>query len=256
MLAAERKSKIVDMIKSQGKAEVGNLASMLSVVPETIRRDLKELEMQGILKRTYGGAVLVERKDTPSLDPIVIKRHYREKIKLSKAAAELVEDGDTIFVDCSTTLLNLIRFIDPLYNVTLLTNSIEILRLKGTIQNLVTVVCSGGILQPAYMYLSGGPANNMHADFIPSKAFISCSGISLDYGVTDDKWDNAEFKRSMIKSSQKLICVADHSKFEKTGPVKLIGIDACDVLITDKPLDKKYEEMLQSDNVIMDIVYC
>ena len=231
MLAVERKSKIVGLLEAKGQAEVSELAQMLRVVPETIRRDLKELEMQGVLQRTHGGAVLAEKKEADTLH-------------------------STIFVDNSTTLLNLIRFIQQDANVTLLTNSVDVLHLAATLENQVTVISSGGVLHKEKMYLTGSIADYMHTEFIPSKAFISCYGISLEYGLSDCSMNEAAFKKNMMQVSQKTFCVVDHTKFEKNGPVKLTGIDACDVLITDRKLEPRYQEMLQSDNVIMDIFDC
>lgn len=256
MLAVERKSKILDFLEAKGQAEVSELAQMLCVVPETIRRDLKELEVKGVLRRTHGGAVLAEKRNVETLHSIRVKKQYQEKIRLCKKAAEFIQDGDTIFVDNSSTLINLIRFIQPNYNVTLLTNSVDILQLAATLDNQVMVISSGGVLHKEKMYLSGSVADYMPTDFIPTKTFLSCYGVSLDYGLSDCSMEEAAFKKSMINVSQKSFCVLDHTKFEKNGPVKLIGIDACDVLITDNPLDKNYEEMLRSDNVIMDIFYC
>ncbi|WP_066688736.1 DeoR/GlpR family DNA-binding transcription regulator [Christensenella intestinihominis] len=256
MLAVERKSKIIDLLEAKGQAEVSELAQMLSVVPETIRRDLKELEMQGVLQRTHGGAVLAEKKEVDTLHSLRIKQHYKEKIKLCKKAAEFIEEGDTIFVDNSTTLLNLVRFINPEFSVTLLTNSVDVLQLASTLDNQVTVISSGGVLHREKMYLAGSIADYMHTEFIPSKAFISCYGVSLEYGLSDCSMNEAAFKKNMMQVSQKTFCIVDHTKFEKNGPVKLTGIDACDVLITDKRLEPRYQEMLQSDNVIMDIFHC
>ncbi|MEG1754049.1 MAG: DeoR/GlpR family DNA-binding transcription regulator, partial [Christensenella sp.] len=137
MLAIERKSKITNLLEIKGQAEVTELAQMLNVVPETIRRDLKELEVQGMLVRTHGGAVLIEKKDLQTMHTIHAKQQYNEKLKLSKRAAECVQEGDTIFLDNSSTLTNMIRFINPEYNVTLLTNSVDILQLASTLENQV-----------------------------------------------------------------------------------------------------------------------
>lgn len=256
MLAVERKGKIIDFLEAKGQAEVSELAQMLDVVPETIRRDLKELEAQGVLQRMHGGAVLTEKKDPESLHSLHAKQHLKEKLMLCRRAAEFVEDGDTIFVDNSSTLTHLLQFINPEYNVTLLTNSVDILRLAATLENQVTVISSGGVLHKEKMYLSGSVADYMHTEFIPAKAFISCYGISLEYGLSDCTMNEAAFKKNMMLISQKTFCVVDHTKLEKNGPVKLMGIDACDVLITDQALEIRYEEMLRSDNVIMEIFDC
>lgn len=256
MLAVERKSKIIDLLEAKGQAEVSELAQMLCVVPETIRRDLKELETQGVLQRTHGGAVLTEKREVETLHSIRARQHHQEKLKLCKKAAEFVANGDTIFVDNSSTLINLPRFINPEYNVTLLTNSVDILQMAATFENQITVISSGGVLNREKMYLSGSIAEYMYTEFIPAKAFISCYGISLEYGLSDCSMNEVAFKKNMMQVSQQIFCVVDHTKFEKNGPVKLTGIDACDVLITDKALEQRYEEMLRSDNVIMDIFDC
>ncbi|MEA4853606.1 MAG: DeoR/GlpR family DNA-binding transcription regulator [Christensenella sp.] len=256
MLAAERKSRIIDFLESNGKAEVNELADILSVVPETIRRDLRELELQGLLVRTHGGAVMGEKKELEY--PVFVRemQNYTTKLALCKKAAQYVEEDDTIYVDNSSTLINIMRYIDKDMNVTLLTNSIGILQLSSSIDNNVTVICSGGAFNKKNMSLSGSLANHMCMEFIPDKAFVSCHGLSVEYGLTDGSMNEAAFKRNMMRVSQRTYCVVDHSKFEKTGPVKLAGLDTCDVLICDRIPDPHYLDQLCETNAHMDIICC
>ncbi|MEA4852640.1 MAG: DeoR/GlpR family DNA-binding transcription regulator [Christensenella sp.] len=256
MLAAERKSKIIDFLESNGRAEVNELAEMLCVVPETIRRDLRELELQGLLARIHGGAVMSEKKEVEY--PVFVRemQNYTKKLALCQKAAKYINDGDTIYVDNSSTLINLMRYIDPEINVTLLTNSVGILQLASTLENHITLICSGGSFNKKNMSLSGSLANHMCMEFIPDKAFISCHGLSIEYGLTDGSMNEAAFKKNMMRVSQKTYCVVDHSKFEKNGPVKLAGLDACDVLICDYIPDIHYLDQLSMVNDKMEIVCC
>lgn len=255
MLAIERKNRLISYIETNGKAEVAELAKILNVVPETIRRDLKDLEAKGMLMRTHGGAVIGGRKELEY--PVYVRemQFYAEKQEMCKKAAELIDDGDTIYVDNSSTLINLIRYIRPDLNVTLLTNSVGILNFAATLENNITIICSGGIFSKKNMSLSGSIAHHLNTEFFPNKAFISCHGISIEHGLTDGSLNEADFKRSMIKVSQKTFCVADHSKIGKVGPVKLVPIDNIDVLITDVEVSDSVYQQIKLSNPAIEILY-
>ncbi len=236
MFACERKSKIIEYLEQNGSALVSTLSDLLGVVPETIRRDLKELEQQGILTRTHGGAFM-ERRETEYPVQVRVMKNTQEKEKLCMHAATFVEEGDMIFIDNSSTLINLIRYIDKSLHVTILTNSIGILQ-EYAMQdnNNITMICSGGVFNKANMSLSGTTNEQVSSDFFPNKAFVSCHGISSEYGFTDGNPMEMSYKRNMIKLASKAFFLLDHTKFEKLGPVRLGGLEICDVLITDSAL--------------------
>jgi DeoR family fructose operon transcriptional repressor len=256
MLAVERKSLIIEYLEKNGKAEVIKLSKTLGVVPETIRRDLKELEARGLLQKTHGGAFINIGKEQEF--PVTIReiKYSVEKDMLCARAAKFIEDGDMIFVDNSSTLVQIINHIDNAINVTLLTNSVMILEAvsKRAFNNL-TVICSGGVFNKKNMSLSGSVSSYLSKLFFPTKAFISCHGLSLDHGFTDGRLQEAEFKLEMMEVSRKVFCLADHSKLGKVGPVKLCGLDDCDVLITDTKPDEDFISRMQKLDPDLELLY-
>ncbi len=255
MLAYERKSRIIEYLEQNGKAEVNSLAEMLSVVSETIRRDLRELELQGVLKRTHGGAIMQNRKEKEYPVHVRVMKNSVEKDRLCQKAAQYVNEGDLIFVDNSTTLVNLIKYIDNNIQMTILTNSVKVLQEYAQYRkDNVTVICTGGVFNKNNLSLSGTFSDKFVREFFPNKAFLSCHGISSEYGFTDGNLLEVGYKRDMIKLADKVYFLIDHTKFGKLGPIRLGGLDICDVLITNQKPDEEMIVQLKQANPEMEIV--
>jgi DeoR family fructose operon transcriptional repressor len=254
MLAYERKSRIIEYLEQNGKVEVNFLAEMLGVVTETIRRDLRELELQGVLKRTHGGAIMQNRKEREYPVQVRVMKNSIEKDRMCQRAARYINDGDLIFVDNSTTLVNLIKYIDNNIQMTILTNSIKVLQ-EYTLyrKDNVTVICTGGVFNKSNLSLSGMISDKSVREFFPNKAFISCHGISPEYGFTDGNLLEVGFKRDMIRLAEKVYFLIDHTKFGKLGPIRLGDLDICDVLITDQEPDEEMMIQLKQANPKMEI---
>jgi DeoR family transcriptional regulator, fructose operon transcriptional repressor len=235
MLVLERKRKIIEYLEINHAAPVNGLAAELNVVPETIRRDLRELEKQGVLTRTHGGAVLNSHQETDYPVQVRVMKNSREKELICKYAAGYIEEGDLIFVDNSSTLIHLLKYIPDNISVTVLTNSIWVLQEYARLgKSNIVMICSGGVFNRKNMSLSGTVSGKNFAHFFPTKAFVSCHGLSSEQGFTDSNLLELDFKREIIKASGKVFFLLDHSKFGKLGPVRLGEINICDILITEK----------------------
>jgi len=257
VLAYERKSKIIEYLEKNGKAEVSVLADLLGVVAETIRRDLRELETQGVLKRTHGGAVLNAQKEREYPVQVRVMKNAVEKDRLCRKAVEFINEGDLIFVDNSSTLVNLIKHIGEDMQLTILTNSIKLLQ-EYTLyrKDNITMLCTGGVFNKSNLSLSGALSDQFTKAFFPNKAFISCHGVSAEYGFTDGNLHEVGFKREMLKLAEKVYFLIDRTKFGKLGPIKLGELDICDVLITDAEPDADLLMQLKHANPRMEIVVC
>jgi DeoR family fructose operon transcriptional repressor len=247
MYSVQRQSKILELLVKNGEVEVSDLADKFTASRETIRRDLREMEASGLLKRTHGGAVPVEKKYSDGYEyPLQARglQHYEEKQRICRETAKLVEDGDTIFMDNSSTTMNLLKYLPEDFKITIITNSIQVLLEAGRLENNNIVVISvGGMFNPKNFSLTGLLSNNYARSFFPDKSIVSCRGIDEKSGITDSSFLEIEVKRKMIDQSKQLIVMADYSKFGQTGAVYVGKLNEINVLITDSKTDPEKLKM-------------
>lgn len=237
MYSVERKSEILKILEQNGRVEVNDLSTLFSSSRETIRRDLREMEEKGLVKRTHGGAVFDNSISSAIPEfPVDVReiQRFREKDAICKSAAAFIKNGDSIFVDNSSTCLYLLQYIPADFQITLITNSIKLLLRSIALKHPnVMIVCLGGFFNGSNLSTYGNISQKNAADFYPNKSFMSCAGIHLPDQLTDSSILEVDTKRLMIERSQEVFILADHTKFEKSGPVFLSHFSSINHLITD-----------------------
>ncbi|WP_334104701.1 DeoR/GlpR family DNA-binding transcription regulator [Muricomes intestini] len=250
MYTEERQAKILNSLSTTGRIDVNELSSLFQVSRETIRRDLRILERERKLLRTHGGAILPEQappvstKSKDMAEPSVKVRttlNIQEKEIICKYAATKIVNGDTIFVDNSTTCIHLYQYIPKNMQITFLTNSIAFLVecAKTSCPNH-TIVCLGGILKKTNLSIYGNVALENAKQYFPSKAFISCTGITNQSQVTDSGIQEIDIKKTLLSVSEEVYLLADHTKFRPAGQVYLSNLSEMDYIITDTLSDYSY----------------
>ena len=255
MYNVERKALIMDMLEKENAVSVTQLAEVLKISKETVRRDLRELEQDGMIRRTHGGAVCEQQSASVSEHPFNVRevQHYAEKALICKCAAKYVQDGDTIFVDNSSTTISLLKNINPLYQITVVTNSIRQLFESTTINNQnMTIISLGGVFRAKNYSRAGSLSVDSARNFRPSKAFISCRAIEAS-GLSDGSIYEVETKRALIATAREVIVLADSSKFEETGTVYLADLKKATRVITDAGISKEAIRMLEIAGVEVEI---
>jgi DeoR family fructose operon transcriptional repressor len=241
MFSIQRQSLILEQLEQEGKVEVNELAAKFATSKETIRRDLKEMEASGLLKKTHGGAIPMAQNRSEGYElPLMARgvQKYDEKQRICRKAAALLEDGDTIFLDNSSTTIGLMRYVSKDIKITVLTNSIQILLEAGSLKNPnVTVISIGGIFNEKNYSIVGVLSRSFAQNFFPDKAIMSCRGVDETSGLTEANVQEIELKREMLVRSKQFILMADHSKFGLVGPIYLGGLEEVDCLITDSKTD-------------------
>lgn len=235
MLAAERKQEIKGIVQEKKSVSVAELAKRFSVTDETIRRDLKALEKEGVLMRTYGGAFIQSGVEN-AIDINLRKTVYLdEKETIAMRCRPLIKNGDTIFLDNSTTCLHIAKAIEDLH-VTVVTNNLMIINLFNTSEN-VRLVSIGGEFDRSEQAFYGTIALKILGEYYFDKAFISCRTLSIENGITEstDRW--ASLRHLVTERSNEHYLVADHTKFGQTSFVRIGGFDTFTAIITDRPLD-------------------
>lgn len=243
MLAPRRQELIVRYLQTQGESSIQELIKLLGVSRETVRRDLQALEEQGIIKKIHGGAVLSRVSEEPSYSIRTIS-HAREKMRIGQAAFELIEDGDTLFIDSGTTTLQFANLLQPHQHLTIFTNSLTIA--TSLAERGLPVYVLGGLLRPGEMSLSGAMAQAAAETIHIDKAFIGVGGITPQHGMTDFHLEDVALRRTMIRHAVKAYILADSSKFGVTALASLVPIHEIHAVISDSDLDKTTLQALEA----------
>ncbi|GIN56131.1 DeoR/GlpR family DNA-binding transcription regulator [Lederbergia ruris] len=253
LLSEERKRLLIDELDAHGKVRVSDLAQKLNVSNETIRRDLEALEKVKKLKRVYGGAVKVSYEDG---EPPYQQRqilHDTEKKLIGRKAASLIQNGDTIFLDTGTTILNLAKFIKNLNRLVILTNSLPAANvLKDSLaQGLFRgkVILLGGELSPDQQSVSGHLCEEMLKNFYVDKAFLSVGGVSLKNGISDYDFSESSISKLAATNAKEVIVLADHSKIGVQSFTKITTLEQVDAIICNEKPPSSWESVLEQKNV-------
>ena len=243
MLRLERQEQIIDILEARRAVTVGYLAKKLYTSPSTIRRDLSELEKAGIVKRSHGGAMILDyrRKDIP----IIIREQERtlQKEQIAKKAIKLVKDGDVVMLDSSSTVLPLARLLPTKENITVITNNVKAMLILY--EAGVNTYCTGGILEPSAFALTGTPALDMLDSFQADILFFSSRGLDSKAGVTDFSESETRVRQKMIEHARHRYLLMDQSKLDKTYMLKVCELNALSGIICDAKLDTSIQNKLK-----------
>lgn len=248
MLAIERRSEILTKLQQDGNVLVNDLSKFYHVTEETIRRDLEKLEVDGIVKKTYGGAVLAENLNIDLPYNVRKQTNVQSKESIASTIAELIQDGDHIMLDASSTAVYVIKHIKKLNNITLITNSIEILLEVADVSGW-KVFSTGGCMKEGALALVGHQAEEMIDHFYVDKAVISCKGIDKKLGITDSNESDVEIKKHMVKSAKQVILAVDSSKFDKSSFVRMGSFEQIDIVVTDIEPSVEWRDVLEGASV-------
>ncbi|MGB5823167.1 MAG: DeoR/GlpR family DNA-binding transcription regulator [Proteocatella sp.] len=248
MLAIERRNQILLKLQKESKVLVSDLSQTYEVTEETIRRDLEKLEKEGFAKKTYGGAVLKESLYSDLPYNVRKETNVKSKKKIAQTIGAMIEDGDCIALDASSTALYIIKEIKNKNNITVLTNSIEIL-LELSDKKDWKILSTGGTLKEGSLSLLGYQAEKMIDNFHVDKAIVSCKGVDAEFGVTDSNELDAEIKKHFFGAATQKILAVDSTKLDRKSFTKIVEISGIDILVTDQKPEKKWEEICSKSNV-------
>ena len=233
MLAIERRNLILTALQEDRRVLVSDLSQRYDVSEETIRRDLEKLEKEGYVKKTYGGAVINESGNVDLPFMIRKKKNVIGKQRIAELAADLVEDGDRIMLDGSSTAVFIAKRLKSKRNLTVITNSIEILIELSDVSGW-KIMSTGGTMKEGSLALEGHQTERMLASFHVDKCFVSCKGLDAAAGVTDLSESYAEVKRLMLNASDRRILAVDESKFDCVSFTKILALREISAVLTDK----------------------
>lgn len=232
MLKSERQEAILDILKDKKYATVTELSKSLYVAPITVRRDLDEMEIEGLLQRCHGGASLKEFQNREVPFELRSRENYVIKSEIGKKAIKYIEEGDTVFLDASSTALHITDYITAEQNLTVITNSIKVIeKLKG---KQIKCYLTGGMLLENSHALVGSIAEDSIASLYADVCFFSSQGITEDGVITDFSELETKVRKQMIRHSKRSIFLFDHTKVGKKFLFKVAKIDELFAFATDE----------------------
>ena len=228
----ERKQAVLAFVNERKRATVAELCARFEVSPATMRSDLRDLEQDGLLVRTHGGATVKEkaRFELEAREKGV--QHAPEKRAVARCALERIEDGDTIVLDTGSTTFELAALLEARRNVTVVTNDLAIAQLLED-HETATIHMIGGAVRKRFHCTVGARAEQFLHGLKVDKAFMAANSFSVESGATTPDLQHAEIKRQMMAIATKVFLLVDSSKLGKSSFAKFAPAEAIDCLVVD-----------------------
>lgn len=245
MFSNERQDEILDILNKNKSATVEELASELFVSGATIRRDLRMMEAKGLIKRSHGGAMPFKSTADETAFALREQENTAAKKAMANLAVKLIKNGDSVFLDSSTSTGVLIPLLNNFNYLTVTTTGIRNALLLSQTNNVKIYIAGGQILNHSNSIIGTDTIDyisRMHADI----SFISCSGFTIENGFTDSSIEQAKLKQIMRKNSKILAMLCDSTKLDKTFICTDFFLDDIDYLITDKMPPQEYVDKISA----------
>ncbi len=228
----ERQEALLRYIEQARRATVAELSSHFDVSVATVRRDLDVLEERGDVARFHGGAMVVQQ--APPEQPVLQRgaEQAEDKARIGRAAAALIEDGDTAFLGSGTTVLEVAKCLHDHNELTVITNSVLVVNELAKTP-AITLVSLGGIVRGSEMSMIGHITEQALAEVRASKIIMGIRAIDVEQGLTNDFLPETMTDRAILSQGGDVIIVADHSKCGRVSTAFLAPLSAIDMLITD-----------------------
>ncbi|EGG43971.1 MULTISPECIES: DeoR/GlpR family DNA-binding transcription regulator [Streptomyces] len=229
--AEERQREIVTVARRTGSVDVAALATRLGVAKETVRRDLRALEDHGLVRRTHGGAYPVESAGFETTLAFRATSHVPEKRRIAAAAAELLGDAETVFVDEGFTPQLIAEALPRDRPLTVVTASLATAGALADAGN-ISVLLLGGRVRPGTLATVDHWTTKMLAGFVIDLAYIGANGISREYGLTTPDPAVSEVKTQAIRASRRTVFTGVHTKFGAVSFCRFAEVGALEAIVT------------------------
>ena len=250
MRAVERQDKIRESLEAGEFLDVSHLGRRFRASASTIRRDLIRLEHRGLLRRVHGGAVSAQAREDRLGPAWRTSRAHAEKMRIGKAAAALVEDGQTVILDGGSTVAEVARNLLG-RRLQIITSSIPIAEIFWD-SRAAEVTLTGGYLYPRLGVLLGPFCEQLLASVSADVLIMGTGGIT-ETGFSNSNSLIVSSERRMIEAARSVIVVADETKFGRRAMVDLAPLDTADVVVSNEPLDAQYREWLERAGVRIEL---
>lgn len=228
-----RQTEIYRLLLSHGRLTIADAAARLQVSEETIRRDLRGMAASGVVRKLHGSVMLPQDVREPPLQRRM-GDNVDGKRRLAALAAQQIDDGDSLMLDTGSTTIFLARELAARNDLMVVTNSTDVARTLCRNERNQVFLC-GGLVRADDGAVFGASAIAYVRQFAARNTIISIGGIDAEMGLMDFHVCEAEFSQALMQQADRVIVVADHTKFHRRAFIKVCGFDRIDVLVTDQP---------------------
>ncbi len=231
MYKEERQQKIIELLDENSYVSVNKLGKMLYVSLPTVRRDLCELEKKGLIVRNHGGAMRLS--EGAYNIPLDFRNSYKaaQKHQLCKNAAKLIQSGDVIYIDASTSTMHIADFISA-KDITVVTNGLPIASLLA--KKGINVQMTGGVVKDYSLACVGSVAERFVSTFNFNFAFFSAYGVNSNNVIVDTSLEETAVRKAAFANSDKTVFICTSDKYGLQAPYNIVSIDEVDIIISDK----------------------
>lgn len=244
----ERQAQILEWLSRQQRITIGDICRVWNVSEATARRDLEALASAGKIRRVRGGAIALPQ--APPELPLLQRQgeQAEEKMRIGRAAAALVQDGETVFLGSGTTVLEVARELRRRRNLTVITNSLPVVNtLVG--QDGITLICLGGMLRASELSFIGHITEQDLAEVRADKVFMGTRAISLEAGLTNDYLPETMTDRAILRIGREVVIVADHTKFGRVAMAFLAPLSSIHTIVTDRGVAPEFVQALEAQGI-------
>jgi DeoR/GlpR family transcriptional regulator of sugar metabolism len=240
----ERQKQILSLLSRQGRLSVAEIVEQFAISEATARRDLETLASQGKAQRVHGGVIAIEQ--APPELPILQREDEQadEKSRIGRLTAELIADGETVFLGSGTTVLEVAKNLRERKSLTVITNSLPVLNALAGIKD-ITVVSLGGQLRESELSFIGHITEQALAELRVDKVLMGTRGVSLEHGLTNDYLPETLTDRAILKIGREVIIVADRTKVNRVSTALLAPLTTMRTFVTDSKADGKFIQSLK-----------
>lgn len=230
MLKEERHQVILNEVRIHNKVLLADIAEILKVSQDTVRRDIKELHDKNKLKRVHGGAISLGFNHYNYVNREIYS--LEKKSKIAEKAVSLLKDGQVVLLSGGTTNLEIARLIPPYLNITCFTPSLPIAMQLLPKPNIEIIIIGGKVNKDSQITVGGGPIGAL-SELKADICFLGVNSIHPVEGVTELYWEIVQVKKAMIKASKKVVVPSISEKINSEQRYKICGLDEVDLLITE-----------------------
>jgi DeoR family transcriptional regulator, aga operon transcriptional repressor len=250
-IPAQRRAELLALLRERGAAPISDLSVALQASESTVRRDLDYLDAEGLVRRTHGGAIILGMTGRTTFEPLFADRRWHnpdEKARIGRLAATLLEDGQSVLFDSSSTVLSVAEaIVQHPVKITAVTNDVNLASVLALASDGMTnIVVPGGEIRSGSFTLLGSSTRAFFERLHVDVAFVGIHAITGTL-LTEGGLDIAEVKRAIIHTAERVVLLADHSKFGPPAFFEVARADAVHDLITDRDAPQDALDALRAE---------